>query len=107
MKRDVTQVSLSSLEIHINEWLNAADSDSLEGPPGYGMGALEPVLRHAIQNSIDSMVSYLMQRGVRLCDKALWEAIESDASEAVFQAFLDNGWDINKSMGPNKPPPLG
>jgi hypothetical protein len=107
MNQDVTQGSLSNLETHINDWLKETDPDSPEGPPVYRMGALETVLGHAIQNNRASMVSYLMQRGVCLCDYTLWEAIEYDASEAVFTAFLDNGWDINKSTGPNQPPPLG
>lgn len=53
-----------------------------------------------------ALVSYLFDRGIGEPSHYVSEAIEAK-STAIFQVFLNHGWDINKPLGRNKAPPLG
>ncbi|OBT69335.1 hypothetical protein VE03_01038 [Pseudogymnoascus sp. 23342-1-I1] len=63
-------------------------------------------IKAAIANRHEALVSYLFSMGIGEPSLYVWEALEAK-STAIFQVFLDHGWDINKPLGRNKAPPLG
>lgn len=53
-----------------------------------------------------ALVTYLFDRGIGEPSLYVLDAIDAK-STAIFQVFLNHGWNINKPLGRNKAPPLG
>jgi len=63
-------------------------------------------LNEAIQWKQPEIVSYLLSAGVPLEKVHCYKATEVK-STAVYEVFLQNGWDINKPLDIYEPPALG
>jgi len=63
-------------------------------------------IKAAIANRHTAVVSYLFFMRIGEPSLYVYEALEA-RSTAIFQVFLNHGWDINKPLGRNKAPPLG
>ena len=100
MNQAVTRGSLARVQKLVEEWraMPNATKDLPPGPPGYMIEALEPVLHHAVRKSNRKIVSCLMEEGIQMSEAALWDALDRQASNDVFKAFLNHGWDINADL---------
>jgi len=64
------------------------------------------VLNEAIQWKQSEIISYLLSTGVPLEKVHCYKATEVK-SAAVYEVFLQNGWDINRPLDIYEPPALG
>lgn len=64
------------------------------------------VLNEAIQWKQSEIISYLLSAGVPLERMHCYKATEVK-STAVYEVFLQNGWDINRPLDIYEPPALG
>ena len=70
------------------------------------LGLFYESIKAAIANRHAALVSYLFSMGIGEPSLCVRDAIEAK-STAIFQVFLNHGWDVNKPLGRNKAPPLG
>ncbi len=66
----------------------------------------DSVLTEAIQGKQSEIISYLLSAGVPLEKVHCYKATEVK-STAVYEVFLQNGWDINRPLDIYEPPALG
>ncbi len=59
----------------------------------------------AIEKNEPQIVSYVLGLGLKLERLAVERALDVESLD-IFQAFIDNGWDINAPLGEIEPPPL-
>lgn len=95
MNAGCTQNELSLLQNLVNDRKAESNPDPPLGPTGHEIYALEPVFYHAIREGRGKLVKYFFELGIRPCKEMIREACESQSDGSVFQAFLDEGWDIN------------
>lgn len=83
--------NLDSVKSLLDQWRS---DDSLAGPTAHH---LRWTLIEAAQSNHSTLVSYLLEHGAEIDPVVLSNAAAKKSSAAVWQAFLDHGWDINKS----------
>ncbi len=66
----------------------------------------EPVLNEAIRWNRPEIIAYLLSNGVPLEKVHCYRATEVK-SAAVYEVFLQHGWDINRPLDIYEPPALG
>lgn len=86
----------------LEQW-NARDHGPVN--PNYPLDPLQPALYIAASNKQALVVSYLLKQGLYIDKEAVRAAVSGKATD-VLQAYLDYGWDINKSLGLNGGPAL-
>ena len=71
-----------------------------------GLWPFNLVIYTAIEKQHSQIVSYVLGLGLKMERLAIEMALEGDPSSDIFQAFIDNGWDINAPLGEVEPPTL-
>ena len=66
--------------------------------PNYPLEELQSALYLAASSKHASIVSYLLSQGLYVGKEGLMVAVKAKSTD-VFQAYLDNGWDINQNFG--------
>jgi hypothetical protein len=65
---------------------------------------LQSAMAAAVSSHHPTIVSYLLDRGAQVSPNNIVVALgETDATIAMFQTFLDHGWDINSKTGLGNP----
>lgn len=104
----VANNNLDGVKEIVTRWQNMAEPSPPRGPNNYPNSTLEPALYYAIREKRPEIVDYLLSRGVKMCSLVASEAIHSKCPPAMWQVFLNHGFDINAP--PDKGlalPPLG
>jgi hypothetical protein len=57
---------------------------------------LWPVLLSAVQSARPKIIKLLLSRGLRMNEMYIRQAIKTRSKE-VFEAFIENGWDVNET----------
>lgn len=100
--------SLEDVKEIVTKWQNIAEPSPPRGPRNYPDSTLEPALYYAIRENRPEIVKYLLSRGVKMCSLVASEAIHSKCPPAMWQVFLNHGFDINAPLDKGLAlPPLG
>ena len=84
---------LSAVESHLNQW--RAQLSPSELTPKH----LDDALVGAVGAGQAPTVSLLLDQGAQLDSDVIQIALGAHNSTALFQTFLDHGWDINAATG--------
>lgn len=100
--------NLDGVKEIVTRWQNMAEPSPPRGPRNYPNSTLEPALYYAIRENRPEIVDYLLSRGVKMCSLVASEAIHSKSPPAMWQVFLNHGFDINAPLDKGLAlPPLG
>lgn len=100
--------SLDDVKVIVTRWQNMAETSPPRGPRNYPNSTLEPALYHAIRENRPEIVDYLLGRSVNMCSLVASQAIYSKSPPAMWQVFLNRGFDINAPLDKGLAlPPLG
>ena len=97
---DLTTVS----EI-LSHWPLQPGSETVPAMHNIGLWPFPLVLYRAIEENQAQIVSYVLGLGLKLERLAIERALDVGSID-VFQAFIDNGWEINAPLGELEPPAL-
>lgn len=104
----VANNSLDGVKEVVTRWQNMAEPSPPRGPKNYPNSTLEPALYYAIREKRPEIVDYLLSRGVKMCSLVASEAIHSKCPPAMWQVFINHGFDVNAALDKGLAlPPLG
>jgi len=105
--RDITPMIQASIAGDLSKVQEALDSYLREqGSHDPKLYKFDCVLTEAIQWKQSEIISFLLSAGVPLEKVHCYKATEVK-STAVYEVFLQNGWDINRPLDIYEPPALG
>lgn len=108
LDESIANDSLDGVKEIVTKWQNMADPSPPRGPRKYPNSTLEPALYYAIRENRPEIVDYLLSRGVKVCSLVASEAIHSKSPTAMWQVFLNHGFDVNAPLDKGLAlPPLG
>ena len=96
---------LATVSTILSRWSLQPSSEPASAPDDPGLWPFPLVLYQAIEENQAQIVSYVLGLGLKLQRLAIERALDVGSID-VFQAFIDNGWDINAPLGELEPPPL-
>ncbi len=105
--REITPMTQASIAGDLGKVQEALDSYlRAQGSQNPKLYKFDCVLNEAIQWKQSEIISYLLSTGVPLEKVHCYKATEVK-STAVYEVFLQNGWDINRPLDIYEPPALG
>lgn len=84
---------LARVEYIVQEWRSKIAPTPLEA------SHLQGSLAAAMSSSRPAIVSYLLDQGAVVSPNMIVTALSNNDPRAMFQTFLDHGWDVNSKTG--------